>query len=91
MERERVEGKKERKRGDRKRGPQCPAAPFMPVVTNMNQANSSLMSLPPLAIFIGRPFFAVKVVCNEMPSAWQTEKQNIVGLVDEVTATQLGQ
>jgi len=31
------------------------------------QANSSLITLPELAIFIGRPFFAVKVVSRETP------------------------
>jgi len=30
------------------------------------------MTLPPLAIFIGRPLWLVKVVSSEIPSEWQT-------------------
>ena len=36
------------------------------------QANSSLITLPELAIFIGRPFLAVKVVSSEIPRALST-------------------
>ena len=36
------------------------------------QANNSLMTLPEFAIFIGRPFFAVKAVSSEIPSALST-------------------
>jgi hypothetical protein len=36
------------------------------------QVNNSLITLPELAIFIGRPFFAVKVVSSEMPSDLST-------------------
>ena len=36
------------------------------------QVNSSLITLPELAIFIGRPFLAVKVVSREMPSDLST-------------------
>ena len=35
-------------------------------------ANSSLMTLPLLAIFMGRPLLLVKVVEREMPRALQT-------------------
>jgi len=35
-------------------------------------ANSGSITLPPLAIFIGRPLLLVKVVFNEMPSARHT-------------------
>ncbi len=34
--------------------------------------NSSLTSLPLLAIFIGRPLVLVKFVVSEMPNAWHT-------------------
>ena len=37
-----------------------------------SQANNSSITLPLLAIFIGRPFLLVKVVSSEMPSALQT-------------------
>ena len=37
-----------------------------------NYANSSLITLPLLAIFIGRPFLLVNVVSSEMPRALQT-------------------
>jgi hypothetical protein len=36
------------------------------------QVNKSLITLPELAIFIGRPFLAVKVVSREMPSDLST-------------------
>ena len=38
----------------------------------LRQANSSPMTLPELAIFIGRPVRLVNVVSSEMPSALQT-------------------
>jgi len=37
-----------------------------------NYANSSLITLPLLAIFIGRPLLLVNVVSSEMPSALHT-------------------
>lgn len=36
------------------------------------QANNSLITLPALAIFIGRPFLAVNVVSSEMSSDFST-------------------
>ncbi len=38
-----------------------------------DQANSSRITFPPLAIFIGRPLRLVNVVSSEMPSARQTD------------------
>jgi hypothetical protein len=40
--------------------------------TTVAQANSSLITLPELAIFIGRPFLLVKVVSSEMSRALST-------------------
>ena len=42
------------------------------VASVCGQAKSSLMTLPELAIFIGRPFLAVNVVSSETPTALST-------------------
>jgi len=47
-------------------------ATSLSVASATDQANSSLITLPELAIFIGRPFLAVNVVSSETPSDLST-------------------
>lgn len=52
-----------------KGGPTWKPTALVIALNELAYANSSLMTLPLLAIFIGRPFLLVNVVVSEIPNA----------------------